>query len=407
MGKLHRLTATAVTKASVPGYYADGGNLVLQVSSTGSKSWVFRYVLAGRRREMGMGPLHTVSLADARQAAAKHRRTLLAGDDPIELRNATRRTKLADAARAVTFQHCAERCIKDRRAEWSNPKHAAQWAATLATYAYPHIGELDVRSIDTALVRKCLDPIWTTKTETASRVRQRIEAVLDWAAVHGHREGNNPARWRGHLEAVLARPTKIAKAEHHAAIAYADIPAVMHGLHHRDNVSARALRFTILTAARTGETIGATWAEIDMGAKLWTIPAERMKARVQHQVPLSDAALAILMHESKLQGSARPAAPVFPGARKGQPLSNMAMLELVRGMALKDATGETATVHGMRSAFRDWAAEATTHPRDVAEHALAHKLPDKTEAAYQRGTLLAKRRALMNDWAKWCSGTRR
>jgi integrase len=395
MRKIDRLTSITVTRLKEPGYYLDGSGLYLQVGAGGSKSWVFQYTLSGRRREMGIGSLVDMTLSDARREAAKQRALVKAGDDPIAIRTRIRAEKRATTA--VTFKHCAERCIADKRAEWSNPKHALQWESTLATYAFPFIGELSVEQINTGLVRQCLDPIWTTKTETATRVRQRIETVLDWAKVHGYRTGDNPAAWRGHLEGVLANPSKVAKAENHPALEYERLPAFMVELRKHEGVAADALRFTILAATRTGESIGATWTEIDFKAKTWTVPAERMKAKVEHVVPLADSAVALL----KRLYDAKTGDYVFPGAVQDRPLSNMAMLQLVRGMGTKNAAGDAITVHGFRSTFRQWAAEQTTHPREVAEHALAHRLPDKVEAAYQRSTMVDKRRALMADWARF------
>ncbi len=400
MKTTERLNALAVRAATTPGYYLDGNGLHLQVSRAGSKSWVYQFTLHGRRREMGLGSLSVLSLAEARARTRECRQMLLDGIDPIAARDAKQMTA---AATVVTFKDCTDRYIADKRAEWSNVKHAQQWENTLATYAHPHIGALPVSSINTGLVRKCLDPIWTTKTETASRVRQRIESVLDWAKVHGYRSGDNPAAWRGHLEGVMAKPSKVAKSENHAALDYTATPEFISSIRAHEGVAAPALEFTILTAARTGETIGATWAEIDMKAKAWTIPADRMKAGVQHTVPLSDRAL-LLLKRMKSENDGSPW--VFPGAREGKPLSNMAMLELVRGTGTKDAAGEPITVHGFRSTFRQWCAEQTNYPRELAEHALAHRLPDKVEAAYQRSTMFEKRRALMRDWAAFLTKKR-
>ncbi|MFZ6769813.1 tyrosine-type recombinase/integrase [Undibacterium sp. Di26W] len=395
-----KLNALQIARLTQPGYYPDGGNLILQVTGTGAKSWLFRYNYLGKRREMGLGPLRLVSLADARAKAMQCHLQLLDGEDPIEIRNTESSRRRIALAKAVTFRQCAERCIEDKRPEWKNAKHADQWINTLETYAYPYIGNLDVQTIDTSLVRKCLDPIWTTKTETATRVRQRIETVLDWAKVHGHRNGDNPAAWRGHLDAVLAAPRKIAKAENHAALPYANIRPFMKKLRQRTGMTALALEFTIRTACRTSEVVNARWAEIDLHAGLWTIPAERMKAAIEHTVPLDVQSVGLLKRARTL---GQDNDWVFPGAKSGRPLSNMAMLELTRGMAETDATGAPITVHGFRSTFRQWAAECTSHPREVAEHALAHRLPDKVEAAYQRGTMLEKRRRLMVDWSEFIS----
>lgn len=390
---LNKLTDRFVRTAKAPGYHGDGGGLWLQVSPAGTKSWVFRFTLAGKAREMGLGPEHTVSLAEAREKARQQRTLVLEGVDPIEARNAGRRTAVATAARAVTFQAEAEAYIEAHRHGWKNAKHADQWTNTLTTYAYPTLGKLLVSDIDTALVMKCLQPIWTTKTETASRLRGRIEAVLDYATALKHRSGDNPARWRGHLDNLLPKPTAVAVTEHHAALPYAEAGAFMKTLRATDGLSARALEFTILTATRTSEAIGARWSEIDLEAAVWTIPGARMKAKKAHRVPLSRAAVSLL---KKLQGV--DAAFVFPGAKKGKPLSNMAMLK-----ALKERMGRPElTVHGFRSTFRDWAAEVSTYPNEVVEMALAHTIEDPTEAAYRRGDLFMKRTKLMQAWADYC-----
>lgn len=403
MKTTERLNALAVKAAKSPGYHLDGNGLHLQVSRAGSKSWVYQFTLHGRRREMGLGPLSVLTLSEARARTRECRHMVLDGVDPISARKAKQMTAAAASAKVLTFKDCTDRYIADKRAEWSNAKHAQQWENTLATYANPHIGQLPVSAIDTGLVRKCLDPIWTTKTEAASRVRQRIESVLDWAKVHGYRNGDNPAAWRGHLEGVMAKPSKIAKTENHAALDYAAARSFIASIRTHDGVAAIALEFTILTAARTGETIGARWAEVDLKAKAWTIPADRMKAGIEHTVPLSDRA-ASLLKGLKAENDGSPW--VFPGAREGKPLSNMAMLELVRGTNTRNAAGEPITVHGFRSTFRQWCAEQTSYPRELAEHALAHRLPDKVEAAYQRSTMLEKRRVLMNDWAAFLTKKR-
>lgn len=395
MKTTEKLNALAVKSAATPGYYLDGNGLHLQVAKSGSKSWVFQFTLNGKRREMGIGSASALSLAQARGKAQQCRQLLADGVDPIEARDTLRAQAASEAAKVLTFKECAERCIKDRSAEWSNPKHAQQWENTLATYAFPHIGAITVEAVDMAMVRQCLDPIWTTKTETASRVRQRIEKVLDWAKAHGKRSGDNPAAWRGCLESVMAKPGKVTKRENHAALEYAALPGFISSIRKREGIAAVALEFTILTAARTGEVIGAKPDEFDLKAKTWTIPAERMKAKVEHTVPLSPRALDLV---KRMRNEHPGSAWLFPGAREGQHLSNMAMLELVRGMGTQNAAGEPITVHGFRSTFRQWAAEQTTHPREVAEHALAHRLPDKVEAAYQRSTMVDKRRALMTEW---------
>jgi integrase len=392
--KIERLTALSVSRAKKRGYLADGGGLYLQVSPSGAKSWVFRYRDGGRLREMGLGAVHTVSLADARERARDCRNLRLNDADPIADRQAGRLKAKLDAACAMTFKQCAEAYIAAHQASWKNEKHASQWPSTLATYAYPIFGDLPVQSIDVGLVTKALEPIWNTKTETASRLRGRIESVLDWAAARGYRQGDNPARWRGHLDKLLPARAKVQKVQHHSALPYAEIGAFMSDLRDQEGTAALALEFLILTATRTNEVIGAKWAEIDLGAGLWTIPAERMKAGKEHRVPLSTPALAALAGLPRPDGTVH----VFPGGKAGKPLSNMAMLKLLDRMGRADLT-----VHGFRSTFRDWAAERTNFPREVAEQALAHSLPDKVEAAYRRGDLFEKRRHLMDAWGRICA----
>jgi integrase len=389
-----KLTALAVNQAKRRGYYGDGGGLFLQVSATGAKSWVFRFKETGRLREMGLGPTHTVSLAEARQKALECRKARLDGRDPIEARRGKRILAKLDADKAMTFAACAERYIASHKAGWRNPKHAAQWPATLGTYVYPVFGSLPVQAVDVGLVMKAIEPIWVQKPETAGRVRGRIESVLDWATARGYRQGENPARWRGHLENLLPKKSKVRRVEHHAALPYTEIAAFMAELRQQEGVAARALEFAILTAARTGEVIGAKWDEIDLGERLWVVPAERMKAGKEHRVPLSDPALAILDGMRKI----RQGDHIFPGGKAARPISNMAMLMLLRRMDRGDLTA-----HGFRSSFRDWAAERTTFAAEVAEMALAHTVSDKVEAAYRRGDLFQKRRQLAEAWARFCT----
>jgi integrase len=346
---------------------------------------------AGQARKMGLGALHTISLAEARELARDARRTLFDGSDPIEIRRSKRQLAREQAARAITFRQCGERYTATHEIGWKNEKHRQQWRSTLASYAYPIIGDLSVAVVDTTLVIKVLEPIWTEKPETAGRLRGRIERVLDWATARGFRSGDNPARWRGHLDKLLPSLKKTRAIKHHPAIPYADLPTFMAELRAREGISARALEWTILTAVRTGETIGAQWSEIDLSAKVWTIPGQRMKAAKEHRVPLCARALDIL---SKLP---REGEFVFPGARKDAPLSNMAMLELMRSMR------PGYVPHGCRSTFRDWAADTTSYPNHVVEMALAHAIRDKVEAAYRRGDLFEKRRRLMSDWARYCA----
>jgi integrase len=382
---------------------------------------LFRYTRNGQARQMGLGPADLVTLAEARLAATECRKQMLHGTDPLEARK-TQRTKVAaeaaaEVARGMTFRACAEAYIEKHQAGWRNDKHAAQWGSTLAAYVYPKIGALPVAAIDTGLVTQILDPIWTTKPETASRVRGRIEAILDYAATLGWRSTENPARWKGHLQNILPARGKIAKVRHHAALPWRDVGAFMAQLQDQSGVSALALSFAVLTAARTGEVIGARWREFDIssprtrtipGGKdgetitvtegaVWTVPADRMKARQEHRVPLSQDVLALLHHLAQLRDAAAGGdAFVFPGAAPGRGLSNMAMLALLRRM------GGGLTAHGFRSTFRDWAAE-TAQPADIAEAALAHVVGDKTVAAYQRGDLLERRRKLMAAWAAFCA----
>ena len=394
----NKLTAASVRAASKPGLYGDGHGLYLQVSAFDTKAWVFRYMLEGRARKMGLGPLHTVSLAEARKRAAEARLKAHDGFDPIDDKRASRAQKRLEAAKVLTFKSCAEKYVEANRAGWKNAKHADQWASTFnetkrgrlrfpaATQA---INDLPVSSIDTGLVLKVLERIWLKTPELARRIRGRIEAVLDWAKVRGYRDGENPARWRGHLDKTLAKRPK-ARA-HHDAIPYAELPAFMDTLRSKEGELARALELTILCASRTGEVIGARWSEIDIASRLWTIPAARMKSGREHRVPLSERALEII-GEPRLRGDF-----VFAGRRAGTPLSNMSMLELMR-----DMRGKGATVHGFRSTFRDWAAERTTYSNELCEIALAHVVSDKTEAAYRRGDMMEKRRLLMADWAGYC-----
>jgi integrase len=396
MGQLKRLTARQVMTARPEdgrrlSMLADGGNLYLQATLgkgyTVRRSWVFRYELDGRRHDLGLGSLDTINLLEAREKARLLRQQLVDGIDPFEAKRQAKKerlAKLAAEARAMTFRQCAEACMKSHQAGWKNAKHAAQWRSTLETYAYPVLGDLAVDDIATAHIVRVLEPIWKDKPETASRVRGRIEKVIGWATVRGFRSGDNPARWRGHLQELFAAKSRVRPVEHHAALPYTDLPAFMADLRSRNSLSAHALEFTVLTAVRTGETIGATWDEIDFAAKTWTIPAVRMKAGKAHKVPLSDRAADILA------SAPREGEHIFP-------LSNMAMLELLRGMR------PGTTVHGFRSSFRDWAAERTSYPNHVAEAALAHTIGDKVEKAYRRGDLFEKRRRLMADWATWCS----
>ena len=397
---IERLTAQRVERLKKaekpqPGMYPDGGGLYLRVTPEGAKNWVLRYMLDSRPRWMGLGPLSLYGLADARTRALDARRKRHEGIDPIEARRAERTRQRLDAAKAITFKQCAESYIASHGAGWRNEKHKYQWPATLNAYAYPVIGALPVQAVDTALLLKVLEPIWTTKPETATRVRQRIENILDFAKVRSYRDGENPARWRGHLDKLLPARSNVRQVEHLAALPYAELPAFLGNLRNREAIAARALEFLILTAARTGEVIGARWNEIDLLDKTWTVPAARMKARREHRVPLSTRGLVIL-REMQTVHHRSDNAYVFPGRKPSRPLSNMAFLMLLRRMDLDDLT-----VHGFRATFRTWAAERTMFPREVAEAALAHLVGDDTERAYQRGDLFEKRRKLMAEWGQF------
>jgi integrase len=387
-----KLTALGVARLKTPGMYGDGHGLWLQVTGKGAKSWIFRFALHGRAREMGLGSAHTFSLAEARERARECRKLTADGIDPIETRKAKRQEAALEAAKAITFRGCAEAYFEAHKAGWRNERHIAQWSSSLEAYAYPVFGHLPVQSIDTAQVMKALEAIWATKPETAKRVRGRIESVLDWAATRGYRRGENPARWRGHIANLLPKRSKVMKVKHHAAMPFAQVPAFMADLRNQDAVEARALEFAILTAVRSGEATGALWSEIDMEAGIWTVPAERMKAGAEHRVPLSAPVLAILEQMRGLNDTL-----VFVGSRSKRRLSD----KVLRNMLVKVASVD-ATVHGFRSSFRDWAGECTSFPRDLAEMALSHTVGDATERAYRRSDLFEKRRELMDAWASWC-----
>ncbi len=387
-----KLNALKVSRIKKPGRYGDGLGLWLQVSPQKTKSWCFRFTLNGRARWMGLGPVHSVTLADAREAARDARRLLLAGIDPIDARAARKMQARLEAARGISFKECATAYIAAHEAGWSSATHRKQWPATLQSYVYPLIGDLAVAEVDTAMVLRVLEPIWLAKTSTASRVRGRIAAVLDWASAREYRTGANPARWQGHLDKLLPARTKIARVRHHPALAYGDISAFMSELRSRGGIAARALEVAILTATRTSETVRAKWSEINMREAVWTIPAERMKGGREHRVPLSDRVIKIL------GALPREADWIFPGAKKGVPISKMALLNVLKGMGRA-----SVTVHGFRATFRDWTSETTGYSAHVAEMALAHAVSDQVEAAYRRGDLFEKRRRLMADWAKYCA----
>jgi integrase len=345
-------------------------------------------------RDMGLGAMADgVGLAEARQKAEDARRAIRAGFDPIDSRRASLAAAAAVAAKSKTFEECATAYIKAHASGWRNEKHAAQWTATLETYAYPVLGKLPVSAIEIGHVMKILEPIWNEKPVTASRIRGRIEAILGWATVHGFRSGDNPAQWRGRLENLLPSPRKVRKVEHHPALPYDEIGEFMATVRGQQGVAARALELVILTACRTSEVIGATWQEVDVRAAVWSVPADRIKAGNEHRVPLSPPAVALLRELGKHNAGEF----VFPGGKRVRPISTNALLELLKRMERTDITP-----HGFRSTFRDWAAERTNYPREVAEMALAHAVSDKVEAAYRRGDLFEKRRRLMNEWAAFC-----
>jgi integrase len=401
MARTSKLTAVEVARAKGPAVLHDGGGLYLRVSPAGSKAWVFRFQLNGRRRDMGLGAYPARSLADARSTAAEARRQVGDGVDPLSAKKSTHEAQRLAEVRGRTFRETAEEYIARNEAGWRNARHRGQWLSTLAAYVYPVMGDLPVAAIDAGLVIQVLDPIWTTKPETASRVRGRIEAILDAAAVRGFRQGPNPAQWKGNLAHILPARSRVRKVQHHAALPFDDVPEFLVELRSRQGMAARALEFTILTAARTGEALGARWGEMDLAGKLWTVPADRMKAAREHRVPLSEAAVELLTAVQPLalltDGKPDPSAPIFSGMRRALPLSPMAMLALLRRMKRTDLT-----VHGFRSSFRDWAAERTAFARDTVEMALAHAIANPVEAAYRRGDLFEKRRSLMEAWARFC-----
>ncbi len=382
MAERYKLKANQVGSAKLPGLKNDGGGLYLSTSKTLSQSWIFRYKQYGKSHDIGLGSTVDVSLAEAREKAEIARKAVKAGKNP--------KAAIRGEIGPITFRKAAEAYIKAHSPSWSNAKHKSQWENTLRTYAFPRIGDLPVQQVDTPDIVAVLTPIWGEKTETASRVRMRIENILAWATVMGYREGFNPAIWRGHLNKILPDRKKVQERRHFAAVPYSEIPLLYADLAAKDALSARALQFTMLTACRTGEVIGARWSEIH--GDIWTIPKRRMKANRQHRVPLSPAVQEIL---DRMDDTT---AHLFPSLRGSGHISNMAMLKLLKSMR------EGMTVHGLRSSFRDWAAEETDYQNHVVEMALAHKISDDTEAAYRRGDLLEKRRNLMNDWANYCIG---
>src|SRR5262245_45143367 len=388
MGKL---TALKVDRLTKPGLYGDGDGLYLQVSHNG-KSWIYRYRINGRGRYLGVGSATAIGLKRARELAAEPRRLHAEGIDPIEAKRAQRAAAAVNAAKLVTFRQCAESYITAHEHTWKSATHRQQWRSTLESFVYPLIGNFPVKDVDTSLVLKVLQPIWNERPETASRIRGRIETILNAAKSAGLRLGENPAMWKGHLQNLLPKPRAVRKVEHYAALPYREMPAFMQSLRGRQGLGARALEFAILTAARRGEVLGARWDEIDFDSRVWTVPAVRMKAGREHKVPLSKGAIAVLRPLHAVRSSDF----VFAGMRGGG-LSNSAMLKLLELMGRGDLA-----VHGFRSTFRDWAAEQTSFASEVVEMALAHTIANKVEAAYRRGDLFEKRARLMAAWSDYC-----
>ena len=389
-------SARSVETVTEPGYHRCDRGLYLQVARSGTKSWLFRYKspVTAKQREMGLGSLNLISLATARNMTLECRRQVLSGLDPLEERARSKRARQLAQARSITFQQAAEHCIASKTPEWKNAKHAQQWTNSLTAYAYPVFGTLSISDLDTDLVLKAIEPIWISKAETASRVRQRIETVWDWARARKYVEGENPARLRGHLDKILAKTAKVKRVKHHAAVPYKQISPLIKKLRGRKGSSALALEFMILTAARTGEVRGARWQEIDLSTKVWIIPADRMKASKEHRVPLCDRAVEIL---NSIKSNRNPDGYVFPGWKAETGLSDGAMLTLLRKMDVGPYTP-----HGFRSTFRDWAAEeAHEFSNETVELALAHTIKNKAEAAYRRGDQLERRRALMLAWSEY------
>ena len=401
MPKVAKELSALEVKNLPPGSHAVGGvaGLLLEVTLTGGKTWLLRVRMGSKRREIGLGGYPSTSLSEARQKARDVRQQIAEGQDPVAQRQAQKAALLAQQASLKTFAWCVDSYLDGMEGQWKNAKHAAQWRSTLETYANPIIGKLAVQSIALPHVLEVLNQpqpdkgnaaLWDSKNETASRLRGRVEKVLDWATVHGYRDGLNPARWKGHLDAILKAPNKIQKTEHHKAIPYAEMNPFMKALRQQEGTGARALEFAILCAARSGEVRGATWAEFDLKKGLWTIPGERMKAGKPHTVPLSKQALQLIAAIEPTAGTDL----VFPSPR-GKVLSDMTLTAVMRRMQLE------AVPHGFRSTFRTWGGEQTAYPRDMLEFSLAHTLENKVEAAYMHGTQIEKRRKLMQDWADY------
>jgi integrase len=381
--------------------YPVGGvsGLLLRVNPSGSRQWILRIKVGNRRPDIGLGPYPEISLAQARDKAREMKEKARNGIDPLEERRSLKRSLLAEQISTLTFQKAMEQYIRMKAKEFKNPRQEAQWTNSLNTYAIPHLGELPVREIDLPHIKQVLDPIWETKTETANRVRARIENILGWCAIHGYRSNENPAKWQGYLDEVYPSPEKIKTKGHFAALSVDGLPEFIADLKGRTGIAARALEFLILTASRTNEVIGdkrinkagVTWQEIDLTRKIWTIPAARMKTSKIHRVPLNDAAMEVL----KRMEPGKPDALIFPGP-KGDVPSNNFLTSLLKRMNIK------VTAHGFRSTFKDWARERTAYADEVSELALAHVNSDATRAAYARSELLDKRRQLMGDWEQFC-----
>jgi integrase len=399
--QINRLSSLDVRNKKDKGLYPDGGNLYMQVTATGSKSWLFRYMLDGKARQMGLGSTQAISLSDARNKAEECRRLLNENIDPIENRKKQRMDAALESTLSKTFKECAEEYIESHKAGWKNKKHAQQWSNTLRDYVYPVFGDLSVQNIDTSFVLKSLKPIWYDKTETARRVRSRIEIVIDWAIAMNYRQGENPALWRGRLDKLLPKPSSVKQETNYDALPYNIISDFIPLLARRDDLSARALEFTILTATRTNEALGAKFEEFNLDQGVWVIPKERMKkGKREHRVPLSEPVLKIVNNLQNQNVSDY----LFYGLNPSKPISNMAMLELIKRMREQ---GELEgyphfTVHGFRSSFRDWGSETTNFSNEVLEMALAHTIKNKAEAAYRRGDLFEKRSRLMEAWASYC-----
>ncbi|MCG7590718.1 MULTISPECIES: integrase arm-type DNA-binding domain-containing protein [unclassified Halomonas] len=392
VGKLTTKGVQKLVRESKPGMTNDGDGLYLKIGKGGGASWIYRFRWSGKLRDMGLGSFADTSLSEARAVAAEQRKLVKQGIDPL----AAREQKSDPVAGPVTFTHCAARYIQSHRRSWRNAKHARQWVSTLKTYARPVIGNLPVENVTTQDILKVLTPIWAVKNETAKRVQGRIENVLDYAAAHEYRDPVNPARWRGHLDKLLAKPSRVQKVTHHPAMPYDEVAIFVSSIQAYNSVSSKALQFLILTTARTSEVLNAEWHEIDIGKATWLIPAARMKANREHRVPLSTQAMDLLQSLPRVRGNNF----LFPGMKAGRPLSNMSLLQFMRGLGY-GPSGEKGNYvpHGFRSSFRDWTGEVTSYPRDVAEMALAHTIENKVEAAYRRGDLFEKRRQMMQEWA--------